>query len=379
MIRELLRDIASKPWKKSRKRNVLLLASNEIMFGYTYPIYERLQKDKRIRPWFCFGSPPRYEKENLSEIKREHRPRSIPYEIARYLKWDLVLYPVHSRPFRRGCRKIYVGHGLRSGKSSNGEVFKYGRHARDRDNRIIYDKILAASRYEEELVRRNYPDFSPKIRVVGSLLADSLLAMVPQKKIFLENLGLDAGRETVMVASTWGPQSFAQTLGVEFMSKVPILLQKYNVILSVHQCNFRHKCSPDIDWRALIDKTRCANFYVSKSNAESIRLLTCADILVTDHTSLSLYYLLLGRPIVFYRNSSVEYEPGALTLELQKAAHTISGIENIQADIEQGFHRFDAQKVQAAAAKVCDFPGRAWERYEEEIYETLSLERYSRI
>jgi hypothetical protein len=66
-------------------------------------------------------------------------------------------------------------------------------------------------------------------------------------------------------------------------------------------------------------------------------------------------------------------------LELQKAAHIISGIENIQADIEQGFHRFDAQKAQAAADKVCSFPGRAWERYDEEIYETLSLERYSRI
>lgn len=367
--------------KRKAKKNVLLIAPDEIMFAYTKPIYDKLIEDKRFRPWFCFCSLHKFRKENLTRIRNRHRLRSISHRIAKYIKWDLVLYPVHhSRVrIRRDCLKIYIGHSLKSGKTINGESYKYGRHSRDENNNIIYDKIFAASAHEKEMTKQLYPEHYARVRVVGSLLADELLACASKRSAVRRKLGFGNGRKTVMVASTWGPHCFAQNSGIEFIGGVEQLLASYNVIFSLHHRNFQRKYSTHIDWQRLTSNHSLDNLYISTSNEESIQLLGTADLLITDHSSLGLYYLLLGRSVIFYENTDVEYEPGALMFELRNVAHVIRDVKNIENDIQEAFENCDRQKIAEAASKVCSYPTLAWRKYEQEIYDSLSLKKYSAI
>ncbi len=376
-VLRLLLAIERAALKRKTKKDVLLVVTNEIMFAYARPIYDNLAVDKRIRPWLCFCSPYRFRKQNLARIRSRKTFRTIPLAAARRLKWDVVLYPVHYRRFRADCKKIYVGHSMMVGKADGGASFKYGRHTRDKNNNLVYDKIFAAGAHEKEMTRRLYPEIHPTVRVVGSLLADRLLASVGDKPKILAGLGCDTSRKTVMVASTWGPHSFAQNLGAKFMEGVGRLLKTYNIILSIHQCNFLRQCSPRIDWSELAGRTKLGNFHISTNNEESISLLLAADLLVTDHTSLSLYYLLLHRPIVFYENANVEYLPGALIFELKKVARVIRDIDNIEQDIKQAFDNCNVKEIAEAAAKVCDHQNNAWGRYKDEIYDTILLNRQS--
>lgn len=372
-ILRLLLAIERKILKFKTKKDILLIVPNEIMYAYTKPIYDRLAGDRRIRPWFCFCSPHRFRKRNLAAIRKE-KLRTIPVRIARHLKWDLILYPVHRRRFRADCKKIYIDHSMHMGKAANGESYKYGRHTRDKNNNLTYDKIFAASDHEKQLISKSHPQHYPTVKVVGSLLADSLLASVGRKEKILESLNFDAARKTIMIASSWGPHCFAQNLGPKFIENLPALLEKYNVIFSIHQCNFLRKCSPQIDFTAVIRNARYANCRISSNNAESIDLLLAADLLITDHTSLGLYYLLLGRPIIFYENANVEYTPGAMFFEFRKAAHVIHDIDSIKEDILQAFDEYDKEKIEFVASQACSHRNNAWQRYEHEIYEMLLLE-----
>jgi len=376
-VLRLLLAIERAALKRKTKKDVLLVVTNEIMFAYARPIYDNLARDRKIRPWLCFCSPYRFRKQNLARIRSKKRFRTILFAVARRLKWDLVLYPLHHRRFRADCKKIYVGHSMMVGKAAGGESYKYGRHTRDENNNLVYDKIFAAGAHEKEMTRRLYPEIHPTVRVVGSLLADGLLASVGEKSKILAGLGFDVNRKTIMVASTWGPHSFAQNLGAEFMEGVGCLLKTYNIIFSVHQHNFLPKCSPKINWSELARRTKLSDFHISTNNEESISLLLAADLLVTDHTSLSLYYLLLHRPIVFYENANVEYLPGTSIVELKKVAHIIRDIDNIEQDIRHAFDNCNVKEIAEAAAKVCDHQNRAWGRYKEEIYDTILLNRQS--
>lgn len=359
--------------RNKKKKDVLIIVTNEIMFAYARPIYKKLARDGRIRPWFCFCSPYRFGRENLAKIRKGKEYRTIGLRIGRLLKWDLIIYPLHYRRFRRDCKKIYVGHSMMVGKAAGGISYKYGRHTRDKNGNLVYNKIFVAGTHEKEMVARLYPDLYPTVRVVGSLLADRLLAFLDEKSRLLGDLGFDAKRKTVMVASTWGPHSFAQNVGKEFMESVGSLLEKYNVILSLHQCNFLAKCSPKIDWKELACGVERENFHISTNNDESISLLSVADLLVTDHTSLSLYYMLLGRPMVFYENPDVEYLDGASIHELKKAARVIRDIDNMEQDIEEAFSSCDPEEIAKAASKVCAHQNKAWRRYKDEIYDSIGL------
>ncbi len=355
------------------KKYILFIIRNEIMFMYAQSIYERLSKDERLKIWFCFHEPYRFLPGNFQKIKRKYHFNFVPFKLARFLKWRLILFPNHMPGFRKDCKKVYIGHGLLAGKKVKNESYVYGSRSLDKNSNIIYDKIFISSEFEKGGVKQHFPKFYSRVKVVGSILADEMNKYMTLRNKILKDINIDTTRKTIMLSSTWGRLSFLQSYGSEFLKHLPDISQKYNVIITVHLNNFVKEYSRGIDWRDILSRISYKNVFIIFNGESPYPFLICADLLITDMTSLGLYYPQLLRPMVFLDNEKAEYDPNSLIPELRKTAYVIKDVSNIKSDIEKAFEAFNPEKMLQLHKKIISYPGEALRRYSEEIYELLSL------
>ena len=101
--------------------------------------------------------------------------------------------------------------------------------------------------------------------------------------------------------------------------------------------------------------------------------LADADLLITDATSLSLYYPQFRRPIIYYDNPDVQYAMYSLMKELKTIVYNVSEIKNMKRHINCAFDQFSSETMRVFSEKISSYPGTAEVRYKEEIYDSLKL------
>lgn len=357
-------------FKLRNRKYVLFAVRNEIMLSYVLPIYNGLRNDSRLSLWFCFTNPDRFSANQIDTFKKKHTLKTISYRLAKHIDWELIIFPDHCPPFREKCHKIYTGHGLTAGKKVKDTAYIFGPRSLGKKGEIIYEKIFVNSQFIKDRIKENYSNFYPHVRVVGSLLSDQMRI---EKNIDIQSLGLDINKKTIMICSTWGPHSLIQSQGHNFINEIPKIANDYNIIISVHLNNFTVSKSGCDDISGLLDRIEQTNVYINKSFQVPHLLLRNADILITDITSLGLYYPMLGRPIIFLDNQKTEFEPCALIPELRKVAYVINDFSNMRETIENALIKFNPERMKDLSLKIVSFHGQAWERHANEIYDSLSL------
>ena len=246
-----------------RKKWVLFIVQNEVMFQYAHAIYKIVREDERLNIIFCYVSKGTFI--SCDKIRKNCDVKSIPVWMARHLKWHLILFPNHFwRNFRKESPKIYSEHGLSAGKKINGEAYVYGSRSLDEKGQIIYQKIFLPSQYVADLVKEHYPLFYPRTRVVGSLLLDNLSNRVNQVLIPKK----DPDKRTIMFVSTWDLHSLIQSQGANLVEELVKLSEHYNVILSAHFHNYHSNKIWPIDIRKIENQLAQTNVFVIQSNTE---------------------------------------------------------------------------------------------------------------
>ena len=354
---------------KTRK-DVLLVARHRILYNYARELHEILRAETGLRLWVCFPFPQNYQAGEISRLKRADGIRTVPYAIARFFRWDLILFPGHGPGFRQDCRRIFTGHGLMAGKTVENSHYVFGYRSL-RNQKISYDRIFCASDYVKSGVRELYPRFHDHTRVVGDLFIDQLAAGREKNVALLRARGLDPARKTIMVVSTWGPDSFAEQLGPAFLDKVPSLARQYNLVIAFHLLNFSKASRIRDNWQELLRAVSTRRVCYLEPGENPFGLLAQADLLLTDNSNLGLYFPLLERPVIYYDNPDVEHAPLSLARELRNVAHVINDVSDLETDIRTAFDNFDSSRMRALAMKISSRRGRAAQRYREEIMETL--------
>lgn len=358
--------------KHKAGKDILFVVENELMLKYAYEVYQRLSGDKRVRLWFCVVYPRRFN--DVSKMKKRFGAGIVPYGLARRVKWDLILYPNHGPYFRADCPKIYIGHGIGSGKTGRiKDHYIFGKYSLDENGQVIYEKIFLAGEHVKKQVQEHYPVFYPRVRVVGSLSGDRIVNADVQNRVNSAAPNLDRGKKTVMFASSWGPYSLVQSQKDEIIKGVRNLAGEYNVVVSLHHNNFNKIHFEGVDVRQLFSGVVHENVYVQKPGDDGHLLLPIADVLVTDMTSLGLYFPLLNRPVIFYDNPGQKYFPASLNQELMKVSRVTRDVSDLRADVREALKSFDKEKMGELAEKIFSYRGRAWERYSCEIYESLGI------
>jgi len=357
---------------RKTKKDILFPILSEVMLINAIVISRRLEEEQGLRLWFCFYEPERFKEGNLKKRITEHKLRTIQYGFASKIKWDLIIYCSHGPYFRHKSPKIYAGHGLRAGRLFSGKPYRHGSQSRDENNRVLYDKMFVSSEPDKEIIRKHFPDHYPTARVVGNLIAEEMVNLLGQSKDELHDLPFDRSRKTIMITSSWGEHCLVAELGVDFMAIIRPLLVDYNIIFAMHPNNFVPVDSFGLNWNELLNGVDEENFYVIKEGEIPIKYLASADLLITDYTSMGLYYVLSGRPIIFVNNKNVEYEQGAPILKLRDVAYCVDQVANLKEHIPQAFETFDPVKILQFAKEVNGDTTISWERHREEIYDCFS-------
>ncbi|MGB5444552.1 MAG: CDP-glycerol glycerophosphotransferase family protein [Psychromonas sp.] len=355
-----------------KKKYVLLVVQDPLMFHYIRPIHQILSDDPDIVLRVCFPWPEKFKKDEFNSIKETFKIRTINYKIAKYIHWCLIIFADHLPLFHPQSSKIRIEHGFYNGKLVNGNKYMFGPYARDENNEIIYDKILVSSEYVCSGIQKNYPELSSRIRAVGSILLDEIYSYTEQKIEIFNKINLDPSRQTIMIASSWGPCSFIQLYGFEFIRQLPELTKKYNVIISIHFLNLLSENSGGRDWNKLLDEVKGPNIYISPPGDQSYHLLANSDLLIMDMTSLGLYFPVFERPIIHFYDTGVEYEPLSLNNELHHSVYTSNDVDNLDEQITNAFKSFDKEKMRSLSNKIASHKGKASSRFKEEIYDSLS-------
>ncbi|MBI2870418.1 MAG: CDP-glycerol glycerophosphotransferase family protein [Candidatus Omnitrophica bacterium] len=361
--------------RHKRKKDVLIVVHNKLMWTYARPLYEGLRRDKGMRVWVCFVWPHLWESGDIRALVKRFSLRTVPYRLGVYLKWDLIVFPNHGPYFRRDCRKIYIGHGLHSGKLVGGKSYVFGSRSLDERGKILYDRLFVSSEFVRSQVKDHHPDFYPVVRAVGSLLMDEMLnGHRRSREEVLKEINLDPGRRTMMIASTWGPFSLIENQGMELVKKLPALCAKYNVILSLHLLNYGIWPSEGRNWKPILDKVKVKNLYIIPPGIGGHLYMEAADLLVTDHSSVGLYFPAYARPIIYYQRPDLKLDGVSLTHELRSVSYCVRDTSSLSADIGRALSNFDVRPMEELADKIASYPGRAQERYLEELLSLMGMD-----
>ena len=357
-----------------KKKDIVFVVRNKLMLTYARAVYEILEEDNRLRLWICLYEPYDADDEEIKALKAKRNPRCISYFLARYFKWDLIIFPDHKPEFRVECYKIYIDHALCSGRTVDGDVYEYGNKARDRSGKVIYNKIFVASHFLANGIKNYYPEVYPCIRVVGNLFIDRVIAAKHGKPDISKITNFDHNKLTIVIASSWRNISLIHNFGMELIEKLPGLAKQYNIIITIHYHNYYFRYPECLDWKNILGKIDIENVCVIEPGTEPYYYLPQADLLIMDMTSLGLYFPVCGKPIIFWDNSNVKYVPVNLVDELRKAAYVVNDISSLDSIINNALSEFDEEKMKTLSDKISSYQGESVKRIKNEIYQSIHLE-----
>jgi hypothetical protein len=363
----------------TRRKKILLVAQNKIAADHIRLVWESLKNDDNLE---FFVTDDRFFNKRISKdeltdivpVKNVH----ISYASIRY--WDLIIYVNH--PWDLGVwlfvpfiKKIFINHGICTGKINNpyGEDGVYGKSRVLRPfAKPFYDKMFAASSFEKELAIMQTPELKSHIAVTGFLRADIIEELQKKRAEIRKRLGYAEEDIVVHIISTWGASSLFQTIGEELLLQAAKLTNKYNFMFSLHP---RHDEFGDVKGRKREDilKIYDSKRIRSLNKLEWDEYVVAADIAVSDHTSLCLYYVLLNKPVILVPVQEDAYLKESAFDRLIKIAPICEQPEQLEKLIEIA-RLSKTEKIYIGLKELIrDYQGSAAEQYKKEIYKILRI------
>ncbi len=273
--------------------SVLIVARNRLALSYAKVLGASLTNSAG-GPLLVTG--PRSMYRALRSLESEGPTyRFVPLTRAIFGRWRLIVFPHHfaGALFRPEVPKVFVGHGLYTGKIIGNDNYVYGIKSLIAPGRCVYTKMLASSPLEQRDAERVDPVFSQVITLTGEVLAADLLRRNQRRESIRAELGLSPGDKAVLFMSTWGSRSLFGAGPDELEAVALALAKRYTVFLTVHP---RHLC-PATARR--LDALRALNVKIVLESDAWLDAAVAADVAVADITSTALYFALLTKPVIF--------------------------------------------------------------------------------
>jgi CDP-glycerol glycerophosphotransferase (TagB/SpsB family) len=359
---------------RGRGKRVLLVAQNSVAADHLRLVSDLLRDapDMAVyttNDWF----PAREFKKH--ELVRMIRRPCLHIVLALLRHWDLIIFSNH--PFGLGIwfspniKKLYINHGLHTGKINNvlGHDGVYGRSRLIRPfSYPYYDRMFASSHFERKLAERETPELAGRISVTGFLVADRFL-----EGVAIDDAGMHCKTEAssrdkpvVHIISTWGENSLYHTMGERILEQAVRLTEKYQFVFSLHpRFNYIHGGTGE-DREAILDRYERRGLTINR-DLDWQRHVARSDVAISDHSSLVLYHVLLGHPVMLVNVDSDQYVEGSVFSLLNRFCPRLEpGI-----DLDEALQRLSASHEETDYSAVIDamlsYRGEAAVRYREEI------------
>ncbi|MDB4528360.1 CDP-glycerol glycerophosphotransferase family protein [Pseudomonadales bacterium] len=208
----------------------------------------------------------------------------------------------HACPFRTGrfpgtLSHILVSHGLDGGRYDSLGSFGFGSgRVLGRKSQRLYDFLLVASPWSQELAYREVAEYSGRVLVTGDWRADAIIDAAHAPVENRASLKIKIGNTVVGIASSHGPHSAFRKFGHQLIETLSAFGDDVSFLIFFHEYEA-------IFQKPLFELVRehCKN----NMNCQIVpvkrfeQALVVCDLLISDYGGTSLYYSLLGRPLLF--------------------------------------------------------------------------------
>jgi len=212
-----------------------------------------------------------------------------------------------------------------------------------------------------------------KLAVVGNLRADELIRLNQEREAVRQQLGLQKKDRVLLICSTWGPDSLIQRFGTTLLKEISNISETYKVYLLIHPLNDR------VEFSGRSTILECLDVYERNGIARRVDpkesplpYLVAADIVLSDHGSLSLYYALLERPLLFvpFATEDLIIKESLIWkfYELQERYYPNLSLGD---QLDCAMKNFPAEQHKKTAKLLIDEPGHAKQRIRAEIAKFL--------
>ncbi|MFH0945453.1 MAG: CDP-glycerol glycerophosphotransferase family protein [Planctomycetota bacterium] len=210
-----------------------------------------------------------------------------PKWLARMLHYDLYLSADFIVSAPRALKRVHFFHGV--------SFRNHGVH----ENALKYDLLLVVGPYMLRRFRETgliTEQNAHRFPVIGMPKLDDLVNGRYSREEVLSRLELDPGLPCVLYAPTWSKKvSSLEQEGEELIDQ--LRKSGKNVIVKLHD-NSLDARKAGRNWRGLLGSIQDPRFRFVES-ADVVPLMSAADLLVSDASSVANEFTLLDRPILF--------------------------------------------------------------------------------
>ena len=301
----------------------------------------------------------------------------LPFPKARRRAWDLIVFADHDdmERFPVNVPKVRISHGIYGSKLVDGVPYRYDPRWVEHRGRVFYSRMFEPSEAAVRFGVAHNPRLEGILVAVGDLAADCMLALRGQRDAIREAHAYGPGDRVVLLQSTYGPTSLMETIGRELVAECVRLAAtgRWRFILQTHPHHWSG-ARPDVP--------PCGAMLLAQEGKPGIRIIhqgedwathmIASDMVITDHTSLSMTYALLGKPMLFVdgRAELIEGNPGQ---RLAAVLPKLGAPETLEPDLLAALESLPEKQVKEITGDILSYPGEAAERVRREVYELLGL------
>ncbi|TCO57963.1 CDP-glycerol glycerophosphotransferase family protein [Actinocrispum wychmicini] len=360
-------------------RTVLIAAHTVASLMRLEDIIPLIEADQRVQ--LVFTQVPDELGDGVEQRLKNLEVRVIPWREATLRSFDLVVSAsLHQMERVRARRRFAAPHGAGynklwplldwSGDSSARPVYGLDRESLLHNGVPVFDAIVLPHTDHLETLARQCPESLKHAVVAGDPCYDRLVTSLLDRDLYRSKLGVRDSQILVAVASTWGPQSLMATQR-DLLTRLPSELPaNHKVIATLHPAVWAEHGARQV--RVWLREVRDAGVDLIDVGEDWRALVTSADVLIGDHSSVAVYAAGVGVPLLLSHFPATEVDPNSVMAELARLSPRLDPTRGLR---EQLMDALMARPLQwdAAARRVTAAHGMSAVIIRQTLYRLLEL------
>ncbi|MBP2323012.1 hypothetical protein JOF56_003397 [Kibdelosporangium banguiense] len=371
-----------RPWRTVNVERVVLVAAHTVAsLMRLEDIIPLIEVDPRVQ--LVFTQVPDELGNGVERRLRNLDVRVVPWEEATQSSFDLAISAsLHQMERIQARYRFAAPHGAGynklwplldwDGAREDRPVYGLDRRSLMHNGQPVFDAIVLPHHDHLTTLEKQCPESVPAAVMAGDPCLDRLVASLPDREAYRSRMGVRKGQVLVAVASTWGPQSLMATRR-DLLLRLPAELPgNHKVIATVHPAVWAEHGARQV--RVWLRDVRETGVDLIDVGEDWRALVTAADVLVADHSSVSVYAAAVGLPVLLSHFAKDEVDPNSIMAELARLSPRLDLDRSL---FEQVLAARMSPPVQWSAAfeRVSAAPGGSASLLRETLYRLLGLDQ----
>lgn len=335
-------------------------------------VVELIESDPRVQ--LVYSQAPAVFSGGVGEYLKSLGAMRIPWAQATRERFDLALAAAHAEVDQIHAPLMIFPHGASYGKRAGGSGPVYGLDAGrlTRDGQVVAASLVLSHDSQLELLERQCPPARDIALVAGDPWFDRMLVSTPLREEYRAALGVDSGRQLVLIASTWGRHSLFN----RFERYLPVLLRqldpaRYAVAMLIHPAVWFGHGPRQV--RAWLAAARDMGLVLVEPEVDWRGVAIAADYVIGDQGSTTVYAAALGRPVLCTDLPIESLNPDSPQALLGMAAPRLVRSRPIEPQLRAAAEWQASTGRDVFARHVTSRPGQAHRLLRQEMYRLLGL------